>query len=221
MKALHKNSMSARENVIINNMYLPGNCLKPIDVCQNSQSLSEHLTAADPSIVDINCYQWDCGPVSVEMPYLSVLEAKALDKGEYWHYMSSCAGRIEGDGNYKLEFCLQVAEQNSMHVELISMVAYMHRDKSHHLNVGHTVKIGRPFVPGSRLDRLLISLPYPYGSDFEYAHLSNGSHARILWLLPISESEDNFCHSAGLDALEEKFEEQHVDYLDAFRPSVV
>ncbi len=82
------------------------------------------------------------------------------------------------------------------------------------------MNIGRPIVDGSSLDRLLVSLPCPYGPGFEYGHLSDDSHARFLWLLPITATEEKFRHDFGLEAMESKFEEDGIDYLDPFRTSL-
>jgi len=78
------------------------------------------------------------------------------------------------------------------------MVAYMHRDPQHHLDVGHTMKIGRAWEDNSSCDRLLVSLPYPAGQGFEILHLQNGGHVRFLWLVPITAKEERFRHDKGL-----------------------
>lgn len=100
------------------------------------------------------------------------------------------------------------------------MVAYMHSKSEHRLSVGHTMNIGRPIEPNSQLDRLLVSLPYPYGQDFEFAHFESGLHARVLWLMPICPGEERICHQLGLDAFEEILESREIDFLDNFRDCV-
>jgi hypothetical protein len=101
------------------------------------------------------------------------------------------------------------------------MVAYMHRDPRHHLDVGSTVKMGHSWEDRSDCDRLLVSLPYPTGKDFEILHLPDGGHTRFLWLVPITASEERFRHEAGLEALEKRFEQKGMDFVDARRRSVV
>jgi hypothetical protein len=64
-----------------------------------------------------------------------------------------------------------------------------------------------------------VSLPYPLGSDFEVCAWTQG-HARLLWLLPISKTERDFKANAGLEALETRFDEAEIDYLDPHRPLV-
>ena len=89
-----------------------------------------------------------------------------------------------------LEFCLIAPERDHRHALILAMNAYYHAnsDVSFRLDVGHTVPLGEPWLPGSLLDHLLVSQPYPYGPEFEMCHWEGG-HARILWLLPITESE--------------------------------
>ena len=59
------------------------------------------------------------------------------------------------------------------------------------LDHGHTVPIGEPWLPGSACDHLLVSLPYPFGPELEMCRW-DGGHARLLWLLPITEAERDF-----------------------------
>ena len=195
--------------------------VRQIKFGSTASTLDAHLRATDPHVFQSACFQWMLGPVSKQMPGLSVIEASGEDRGTYFHYLSSGASDVDCGGNTGLEFCFKTADRDSRHIELLSLVAYMHRDPKHHLDVGHTMKIGRPLVPGSILDRVLVSLPYPYGPDFEYVHLSQRRHARILWLVPISESEEALRHSQGLEALEKRFEDEEIDFLDAHRRSIV
>ncbi|GAA2878343.1 hypothetical protein HD593_011091 [Nonomuraea rubra] len=103
----------------------------------------------------------------------------------------------------------------------MTMVAYHHAGPPHQrLDHSHVVPIGRPWVADSACDRYLISLPYPFGPDFEVCAW-DGGHARILWLLPIIKGERDLLVNAGLEALEALFDEKEIDYLDPRRPSVV
>ncbi len=66
-----------------------------------------------------------------------------------------------------------------------------------------------------------MSLPYPFGPEFEVCTWEGGSHARILWLLPITEAEKDFRRERGLEALEVRFEDHAIDPVDPKRASVV
>ncbi|MBB5776759.1 hypothetical protein HD596_003515 [Nonomuraea jabiensis] len=102
----------------------------------------------------------------------------------------------------------------------MTMNAYYHAGPPHQrLDHGHVVPIGRPWFADSVCDRYLISLPYPFGPDFEVCAW-DGGHARILWLLPITSAERDLIMNAGLEAFESLLEEKRVDYTDPHRSSV-
>jgi hypothetical protein len=85
--------------------------------------------------------------------------------------------------------------------------------------IGHTVPIGEPWVPRSTCDHLLVSLPYPFGPDLELCDW-DGDHARLLWLLPITEAERDIKAEHGLEALEQRFDDAAIKYWDPARSSV-
>jgi hypothetical protein len=164
--------------------------------------------------------QWKKGPVSVVMPELRVLAAVPQVQGKACVYVTAGASDIDVGATYGLEFLLYSRAFEPRHVELVSMVAYMHRYPQHHFDVGHTMKIGWPWENDSICDRLLVSLPYPAGPHFEILHLQGGGHVRFLWLVPITAQEERFRHQQGLEALESRLEEEAIDFLDPKRRSV-
>jgi hypothetical protein len=125
-------------------------------------------------------------------------------------------------GEHGLEFLLIAPDEAERHVLSIAMNAYYHAnpDVSFRLDHGHTVPIGEPWSPGSPCDHMLVSLPYPLGPDFEVCEW-DGGHARLLWLLPITEAERDFKAEHGLEALEQRFDDAALEYWDAARASVV
>ncbi len=66
------------------------------------------------------------------------------------------------------------------------------------------------------MTEMMISLPYPFGPDFERA-----PGARVLWALPITPAERLFGEQAGVEALERLFDASRIDAVDPFRPCVV
>ncbi|WP_185078529.1 suppressor of fused domain protein [Nonomuraea jabiensis] len=124
---------------------------------------------------------------------------------------------VDGHG---LEFVLTARTDDWQHLESMTMNAYYHAGPPHQrLDHGHVVPIGRPWFADSVCDRYLISLPYPFGPDFEVCAW-DGGHARILWLLPITSAERDLIMNAGLEAFESLLEEKRVDYTDPHRSSV-
>jgi hypothetical protein len=182
-----------------------------------ARDITAQLCSIDESITESRSFRWLHGASVDAMPWLEIVEARST---ACWHYISAGASRILDMPGYGLEFCFRSRVKDIDCVELVSMVAYLHGKPDHRLDVGHTMSIGKPIVEGSNLDRLLVSLPYPYGASFEYAHLSDDAHARFLWLLPITAAEEKFRHEFGLEALESKFEATGIDYLDPQRASL-
>jgi hypothetical protein len=104
-------------------------------------------------------------------------------------------------------------------VELLYAVAHFHRTGAE-LALGQTVNFGRPWVSGSSCSFGLISLPYLDGPDLENLTTS-GNTVKFYWLLPVTSSEVVFKKRQGLAALERKFEECSINYLDPNRRSAV
>jgi hypothetical protein len=164
--------------------------------------------------------QWTKGPVSRVMPDLRILAAVPSKSGEPCVYVTCGASDIDVGASYGIEFFLYSRSFDLRHVELLSMVAYMHRAPEHHFEVGHTMQIGWPWEDASACDRLLVSLPYSPGPRFEILHLPDGGHVRFLWLIPITREEQAFWRREGLEALERRFEEAGIDFTDPKRTSV-
>jgi hypothetical protein len=138
-----------------------------------------------------------------------------------WTYVSVGAHAIR-KGEHGSEFFVLAPDANDSHVELVTMTAHYHAsgDTSYRLGVGHTVPVGRPWLPGSNCDHLLVSLPYTFGSDLERCE-DAGGHVQILWLLPITAAERAFKIEHGQEALEQRFESAALEYWQPTRPSVV
>ncbi len=101
------------------------------------------------------------------------------------------------------------------------MLATFHADNQYHLDLGSTVNVGRGWLEGSNYDHLLVSLPYPYGPNLETCVINQDLTVRYLWLLPINADENRYLKEAGLEALEQRFDDAEIDALDPNRPSVV
>jgi hypothetical protein len=101
--------------------------------------------------------------------------------------------------------------------ELLTIVAYFHRTGAR-LGLGHTVNLGEPWIGGAECTHGLLSLPYLDGPALEWM---SEPRVRFLWLLPITEGELRFKKEKGLEALEQRFEQEGLDYLDLLRQSVV
>ena len=98
------------------------------------------------------------------------------------------------------------------------MATWYHRHK--HLDCGHTLPIGEPWLPGSTCNHFLVSLLYPFGPKLENCEVA-GEPMRVLWLLPITAAERAFKVEYGLEALEQKFDDVGLEYWNPGRVSAV
>lgn len=162
------------------------------------------------------------GPVQARVPGFRVAGVAPGPVIGLWVYVSLGCWDAVHVGEHGLEFLLIAAEDAPQCVTWLAMAAHYHAnpDESYRLDHGHTVPIGEPWSPGSACDHLLVSTPYPLGPDVEVADWSGG-HARLLWLLPITEAERDFKSDHGLEALEQRLEEAALEYWDPHRTSVV
>lgn len=133
-----------------------------------------------------------------------------------WVYATRCMSQPEDESPVELHM-FSSADALEL-IELMYMTAYFHRTAAH-LNLGHSVNFGKPWLPGSDCDHGLISLPYLDGPKLEILDRS-GTNARCYWLIPITASEVAFKRAHGLDALEERFEQAQFNYLDPGRGAV-
>jgi hypothetical protein len=123
------------------------------------------------------------------------------------------------DDDQRLEILIESPLKSQRVVELLNMTAHFHRT-GESLGLGHTVNFGSPWLPGSKCDYGLLSLPYLDGPSLERA-TAVGREVRVLWLIPITKAELEFKKERGVEALEEAFERMNFNYLDPARPSVV
>jgi suppressor of fused protein SUFU len=170
----------------------------------------------------VDSSEWSRGPISQRVPGFRVLKVSPGPRINRWTIVSlGVWDALHDEREHGLEFLMCGPEPTDELLETLAMVAYYHAGPpENRLDVGHTVPIGRPLGANSKCDHLLVSLPYIFGPDLE-ACKWRGGHARILWAIPITEAERDFKAEHGLDALEQKFEDEGVRYWDLERESLV
>jgi len=120
-----------------------------------------------------------------------------------------------------LEFVAVAQSEAAEVMSRLAMTAYYHAGPTENrLGAGHVVPIGEGWVDGSPLDHMLVRLPYLWGPQLEHCPVS-GRHVQVLWLIPIYRIENDFRRLRGQEALEQRFEERSLDYLNPFRPPVL
>jgi len=159
--------------------------------------------------------RWAAGPIADLPSDFCVLEFPP-GKHQWWTY-ATCSMSQPADAS-PIEIHLHSPVQTRNHAELMTAAAHYHRTAAC-LGLGHTVNFGRPWLPGSRCDHGLVSLPYLDGPDLELLEL-DGKTIRCLWLIPITRSEVEFAKNEGLENLEKRFEISRLNYLDPKRKAV-
>lgn len=164
--------------------------------------------------------RWRLPPAVPRLPDIAVVEVAPLRENGLWMYFSLGAWRVRRE-RHASEFFLCAPERCEAHVELLSIVAHVHAGlEGGKLAVGHTLPIGRPWLPGSDCDYLFVSSPYVLPD-----HASNlvvgEQHVEFLWLIPVTAAEARYRHKHGVEALEQRFEDAALEYWNAARRSVV
>ncbi|MFG2976973.1 suppressor of fused domain protein [Streptomyces sp. NPDC048331] len=151
------------------------------------------------------------------VPDLRILTVGPGPRADSWTYVTAGCWSASAANGHGLEFVLSGPVRDERLADLLAMTSYYHA--SHHLDIGHSLPIGEPWLPGSPCDHLMISLPYLHGPDLEQCPLPDG-HARILWLLPVTAAEMAYRREHGHEALEQLFDEQAIIPTDPLRASV-
>lgn len=183
------------------------------DVCG---ALDEHVRRffADRTI---DAFTWPTGPIRDQNPHFRVLRVAPENNADVWTYVS-VGGWAATDGHFGLEFLISTAVAADRAVELLAMTVFYNRGGK--LDLGHTLPIGEAWLPGSRCEHLLVSLPYAFGPELQTCHVGD-RHVEFLWLLPITEAERALKVASGVEALESRFDEVGLKYWQVDRSSVV
>ncbi len=170
---------------------------------------------------EVTIERWSTGPIEGRVPGFAVARVGPGPKlPGLWTYVSLGCWTATHEDEHGLEFALVGAKNDPRLVELLALTAFYHcGPESQRLDLGHTVPIGEPWLPGSSCDHLLVSLPYPFGPELEVCNW-RGGHARVLWLVPISDSERERKVTDGQEQLEQLFDSRGVRYWDPARSPV-
>jgi suppressor of fused protein SUFU len=180
--------------------------------------IKKHVSNLWPN-AQLSIRKWPRGPVEELGREFAVLEiSPTRDSNNLWVYCTAGTGAVEGEAQQH-EFVLLSSSSDKRHVETLTMVSHYHRFESP-LDLGHIVTIGDTWAEGSSCNRLLMSLPYPFGPKLEWLRTSE-LVVRFLWALPITPEEAAFANQSGVEGLERRFDAAKLHYWDPLRPSVV
>ena len=125
-------------------------------------------------------FTWEQGPIVDRVPGFRVRRVSPREQDDGWVYASLGAWEATVGTGAGCEFVVHSPVESALHVELLAMVVDFHADPAYApLDVGRVVEIGRPWLHGSNLTHLLVSLPYPWGPELECCSLP-GFHVRYL-----------------------------------------
>ncbi|RBQ20035.1 suppressor of fused domain protein [Spongiactinospora rosea] len=162
---------------------------------------------------------WERGPILERVPRFATYRVRPLRVGAAWVYVTvGCS--LVGASREGMEFFIMCPFADEVHSETLAMVGHLHSFEAHRLDVGTVIAIGRPWMGESRMDHLLVSLPYPYGPDLEWASREAG-WARFLWVLPIHRSEAEFIKRRTLDDFESLMDDAGANVIDVDRDPLV
>jgi hypothetical protein len=164
---------------------------------------------------------WTPEHMATRLPDLHVAKFPPAQPGDHWVFATIGAWRGTEPLKTGLEFVAVARSEAAAVLTHLGQLAYYNAGPpENRLGVGHTLSIGESWVPGSPLDALLVSLPYLWGPKLEHCQVGD-RHIQVLWVIPIYETERVFGREQGLDALERRFEQVALDYLDPFRGPVI
>lgn len=156
---------------------------------------------------------WDKGPIQKLPESFRVLEFAPNTARDMWTYATCCMSQI--DDIAPLEVHMFSSKQDVGLVELLTALAYYHRNTTN-VNLHHTVDFGRPWQDDSLCSYGFVSLPYLDGPDLENLSIRR-KKIKFYWLIPVTESEVYFKAKYGVEALEDKFDNIGLNYINPSR----
>jgi hypothetical protein len=169
----------------------------------------------------VDVVRWTPEHLGDRLPDFQIARIRPTTADGMWIYGTVGAWRATEYEGHGLEFVAVARRDRREVMEQLGQLAYYHAGTNENrLGLAHLVPLGEGWIRESTLTSVVVTLPYPWGPDLEHCQLLD-RHIQVLWVMPITAAEHAFARLHGLDALEAKFEETSVDYLDPFRSSVV
>jgi Suppressor of fused protein (SUFU) len=140
--------------------------------------------------------------------------------GSSWCYVTLGAWQATRDDHHALEYFILSPCPTAYHIETLAELTLQWADADPKPSLGSIIDTGRPWIDGAVADHFLLTLPYPFGPEFENV-LHNDLHIQIMWLLPITNAEAAFIQRRGIDQFEQLAESSGVQFADPRRPSLV
>lgn len=156
------------------------------------------------------------GPMRSLSKEFCILEYQPNKERNRWIY-ATCGMSLFNRAS-PIELHLFSLKQDEKLVELLTAIAHYHMTDTT-LSLNHTVNFGVPWQDNSKCRFGLISLPYLDGPKLESLTLLNNI-VHFYWLIPLTTDEVDYKKKNGVEALEQRFEQYHLDYLNPDRKSL-
>lgn len=164
--------------------------------------------------------EWQAPGAEKVLPRFRVARIHPANHGEPFVFLSCGAWEASADQGLGQEFFLLAPSDDEAHVDTVAAVALAHAAGRGMLQLGSLVPLGRPWLPGSACDHLLVSLPYPYGPNLERLSTGTDLDLAFRWLVPITATEADLARAQGAERLEARLEAARADFLDPRRAPV-
>jgi hypothetical protein len=121
----------------------------------------------------------------------------------------------------ELLMCLWTAEISTEAQLLLAAVARALAGGLEPLRQGDVLPPAGPLLPGTRMEALYVCGPRYFPEEMATLRLPAGRVVRLLWLIPIHESEAKFVAAEGASAFEAELVKHDPDLLSLARPPIV
>lgn len=156
------------------------------------------------------------GPMKSLNRDFTVLVIPPNDKRAMWTYATIGMSNTVSD---PIEIHLFSENENDDLAEILTAIAY-YKLTGNNVDLNDTVNFGRPWLPNSKCEYGLISLPYLDGPELEKFRVDN-TVISFYWLIPITKQERDYRCKYGIEKLEKYFDNENFNYLNPFRTSVI
>lgn len=146
-------------------------------------------------------------------PEFSVIKYPPTD--EFPMYRYATVGMSFGDELNAIELYMVSQFENDHIIDILTWVAFYHKEVEK-FKVDDTINFGVPWFTKSNCDYGLVCMPFIDSPEFK-----DCGDINCMWLLPITKEESDYKEEFGVYALEEKFGECELNFIDFFRDSVI
>jgi hypothetical protein len=154
------------------------------------------------------------------LPGFRVLRVEPGASGEPWVYATCGAAQAaDGDGE-GAEYVLLAPSVDAALAEMLAALAKVNAGAAAGLGVGSVIALGRPWLPGSFANHLVVLPPYAFDAGFELLE-EDGRRTVVLWLVPVTGAEAQHVRERGYEELVRQFEQRSVNVASPRRASVV